>query len=856
MTAPRLSRAPALLLAPLLLLSCKSAVELDQALGYPCSLEAEAEASSCPTGFRCGLDGRCLDARAEELLPTPVTRDAKVEPLLPPALPGAPRLLEGNPAAFVGAGCGQSAIATLVAWVDGAGPGLLLETEEPLFEAPLQADRAQCEALRAGAPPLRHRWVERLDVGGRRVVALAVTGPVVWALADDGALCRTLAAPFGSPAPRCAPSGAPSGADTLRVPITPSGQDGAGGDVVVAASASQAAVWDAAAERFGPAFALPGSGGGGKAPHALLAFAGTAPGAVQLLAATDGGLHVTAPGGTSWQTLTNESSLCGPEAGAVPLRLAWLPMVPLTGGPGGLFIEWRSAAGTSTVHAYRLYPSGSSPVPSCAAFTLPGGDVLSLSSRRQVVVTQPGEGREVRHLEVYDEGLQPAGGERGFVVHAHTRAEDGGAPARLLCRFRPFDAPGFVAVGCDKEVRAGATPSALQPRTALLEQPAVHSRAHPTRLLQASALGHVWFAGATPRVRALSPDRAPEVVAGGETRMELFSPALSTQGLPLALAQDVLLDGAAAPRVGTGALLGQDVARAALPGDAVRLLVEPAAAAQLASPLYWVEHDPSGSTPRMRGLTRLTRSEALRAPYTATLSPAAGDRQLLLTAAHDVLLAADVTDTLGAGGAGAWVRAGDYARLEALPVSEVRLVPLPRVAITALAPLPPGDGYARGYLLAGGRVFRYGASSPLVWRADELLFPRGTPLAVWTEGERGRVGFRDGAVRSLPGRVDLAPAITTATDTAGAGAGAGVEVVDYAQVCGHTFALAGAGLWRLVVEPGAQSGRWREVPLGDALRAGLPADGLAAGRLHAGTSALFLFDPHGRSFRLTDLECR
>lgn len=123
--------------------------------------------------------------------------------------------------------------------------------------------------------------------------------------------------------------------------------------------------------------------------------------------------------------------------------------------------------------------------------------------------------------------------------------------------------------------------------------------------------------------------------------------------------------------------------------------------------------------------------------------------------------------------------------------------PLPGLRISAVAMSPDGlgAGYAGGYLVAGGRLIRFVADNPVVWRTSELLVGDEEVLDVWVESGRGRAGFADGTVVSLPSRVRVAPPI-------------GSRVTAYAPVCERLFAVSETGLHQLIVTEGVSEGSW------------------------------------------------
>ncbi|MCC6332592.1 MAG: hypothetical protein IT380_01235 [Myxococcales bacterium] len=153
---------------------------------------------------------------------------------------------------------------------------------------------------------------------------------------------------------------------------------------------------------------------------------------------------------------------------------------------------------------------------------------------------------------------------------------------------------------------------------------------------------------------------------------------------------------------------------------------------------------------------------------------------------------------------------------------------------------PPASAWLSGYAVSGGRVQRVVAESPTRWRFEELTFPAAlVPREVWFDGERGRVGFDDGVVYSLPSRVPIAPPLP------------GAQAVDFAQTCGLQLALAPSGLFRFEPEATGPIGRWAPVPLPP----GFGAQGLADGRLHAVADEVYVFTRTGETARLTLAPC-
>lgn len=180
---------------------------------------------------------------------------------------------------------------------------------------------------------------------------------------------------------------------------------------------------------------------------------------------------------------------------------------------------------------------------------------------------------------------------------------------------------------------------------------------------------------------------------------------------------------------------------------------------------------------------------------------------------------------------------------------QVRVVPNARAAIASfdlgVASADAGvllDGYA----IAQARLFHITAETVLRWLSDEVpINVRGEPRSVWLDQGRGRVGFGDGRVFSLPSRVLVAPQLPEIAP----------EVSDFGFVCGHAFALGRRALYRLDTSGGGLLGNWVKVDL-DAVVAGAAADpGWEGGALHAveepGERSLSVATAHGNVARIS-----
>ena len=153
---------------------------------------------------------------------------------------------------------------------------------------------------------------------------------------------------------------------------------------------------------------------------------------------------------------------------------------------------------------------------------------------------------------------------------------------------------------------------------------------------------------------------------------------------------------------------------------------------------------------------------------------------------------------------------------------------------------PPDGGYLGGYVVTASGVARVTAESSSRWRTDEVALPAElSPREVWFQAGRGRVGFSNGSVFSLPSRVRIVDAI------------AGGAVEDFVQTCRAQLALTPTGLFRVVSVAGASIGRWEQLPL----PTGFAPDGLSNGRVFAVGSDVYVFTRAGAAARLTLESC-
>ncbi len=206
--------------------------------------------------------------------------------------------------------------------------------------------------------------------------------------------------------------------------------------------------------------------------------------------------------------------------------------------------------------------------------------------------------------------------------------------------------------------------------------------------------------------------------------------------------------------------------------------------------------------------------------------------------------------------AGQNLYAGDVTAVVALPQQPpvpatltVRNVPFAGGNITSMAGLPPKllpkGAIASAYVLSTSGLAQVTATSESRYRSSELLLPDGDALEVWVEGDRARVGMVDGRVFSLPSRLLIGDRVPLPGDD---------EVSDFGQACGQTYALAGAGLYRLAPSSGAV-GTWVKEPLVDAFIATLPQGAFSGGKLLVASPDIHLFAGSGVSATLTIQDC-
>jgi hypothetical protein len=165
--------------------------------------------------------------------------------------------------------------------------------------------------------------------------------------------------------------------------------------------------------------------------------------------------------------------------------------------------------------------------------------------------------------------------------------------------------------------------------------------------------------------------------------------------------------------------------------------------------------------------------------------------------------------------------------------------PLPRSELTDLVLTPasttPDAQYAEAWAISSGRVFRVHASTPSLWRADEVPLPTDVEVVrLWLDGQRARGGDRLGVVFALGARVALSQPLPL-----------GEVAGEYGSRCTNDFVLTQSGrLFQLEASAAGQLATWVERPT--------PARFL---RLVEHGDELRGFDNAGHAYWLDGLSC-
>lgn len=401
-----------------------------------------------------------------------------------------------------------------------------------------------------------------------------------------------------------------------------------------------------------------------------------------------------------------------------------------------------------------------------------------------------------------------------------------------LVDFRPYlppNASSQMSVAPAIEVRCA---DALGRQVTLLLDQAVGSSGCGTRVVESTE-------GPATLVDALLADTSVVGGAGwvgghgqawfGDSM--LHTHALFLDGLPSSLVRGG--DEVAAFRDDTLYFLRADagrgfIAESGLPNDGIDAVASIVGRDDwvLIDDLFVARQAPSGASTSGEAVALAGRSidtTLLRPPYLGTVARTNDGGAVVIASANDALFSGDVTAI--------------YENPNAPPgTMEFRHVPLNRVPIQSLAALDvPTDGgpYAHGWVLTRGDLFEFTASDPERWSSRPVPVPTGAMLEVWADHDRGRLGFADGRVYSLPGLKQLAPPLDAG-------------VYDYYQFEGQPWAVAANGVWRLRSGADAGRGEWYQ-DVQPPMDAG--AITYEGARFFEGNGALYLFTVHGVAVR-------
>jgi hypothetical protein len=172
-----------------------------------------------------------------------------------------------------------------------------------------------------------------------------------------------------------------------------------------------------------------------------------------------------------------------------------------------------------------------------------------------------------------------------------------------------------------------------------------------------------------------------------------------------------------------------------------------------------------------------------RRPFNGAPAMLSDGGTVLVVSASDTLYAANITAQRGD-------RFANPAPLE------VKLAPIPGSPITSFAtldltgaPVSEPRPLLSGYALTASTLFYFAAVTQNRWELKpiDMSGVQGDWVKVWSEKSLGRIGFDDGSIYALRSRVPIARPIPVQ----------GAKVLDYARMCGNTFALTAQGVFRL-----------------------------------------------------------
>ncbi len=831
----------------MLLTGCGACVDLEAPRPYPCSRDAGSDDAQCPSGWTCGLEGachakdvpaeylctsdtdcvgerwrcgpegRCVNAELDALEPTPSAATYRVRRLGPDLLDGQPEHLAVSDDFRVIDVCGQDHPETAaLSWTRDGGLTKVVLAKYPMvvLDGGFPDGGSYCNEESYRLPPQAITLQESASVTlPAPVVALAENGTRTFVALSTGALCiydwRVKQGMTGS----CQSNFFGFLPTELRLSDDP--------PVLLAFNNAQVAAYNISSGIKAPPRAIPGVDGGTTQIHDFILVGDTRD--AYAYAATSRGLYVAnytnglfTPFGAG--TMANpfgpaqlHTTTCdGIEAPrATPLRLqttenedALIGTVVDEKGERGFFLL-RTMAGS---------PGGSCPYPPASP------------SSAYVMGTSFGSDNDC-------EGSKP---ESVHIVQ-HFNSPSYYVRAEVRC----------AAVAGRQEVLQYNLPSGqdltrVEPLLApFYTLPTLGQRSNPRRHAQADALGHIWWSREDVGVNlALFLDRVPLTLVRGPEDW-VMRLAAQVAGIGADANKPILKDttfvawaGSPPTAVDKGDVqfpLLSNVQGA--PAWAVMELFD-----EKQLPPFVGNFSDNLLPVPTRANARFPQS--LTPPTRAVLATRGDGTRLLLVSSFDALYAVVPEDTV----------IETLAQFAGLPEAVVRLVPLPRGAITSLVALPPlpmaAPASVQGYVLAASRLFHFEARSAAVWRADEVLLPEGDPIKVFSDGKSGRVGMADGRVFGLPSRAQIAPSLPSSA----------VRASGFAQVCAQIYALTREGLYRLQSTAGAPQGSWTRLPAQDAW---LSAGGVALdeGILEAAGDQLLVVSPSGRAVQVDGLGC-
>lgn len=415
---------------------------------------------------------------------------------------------------------------------------------------------------------------------------------------------------------------------------------------------------------------------------------------------------------------------------------------------------------------------------------------------------------------------------------------DGNRGLRAWCRrndetqyFEAFTGPNRRGEQADFSTQSGQY---VLPKSPWFQRPLRFSRSNDTVWSQMDDEGHIWSSaddtrGGTPAAPVLSffPERSIRAALYDTAKPMLIGGELALGPLVVSPTQGWIPTSAGGWKsfaFGRNGIIPEAPVRNE-PGWAVTRVADPTINLPLlifdfASLVGGELNEKTG----VRVPARLGDDQLTRPPYTALKIEAGDGSDVLMLAVDDTLTTADVTALRDPEKGFVF----SPSQVVDITPTEVRLTPASRGPITSIAPQKEAGVFASGYLLAGGRPFKYTAANPQLWRTTEVLTEVGQGVAVVSQQGRMRVIYSDGAVVGLPSRTRIAAPLPATAGT----------VITAMAACNDLVALTGTGLFFLGNEG------WKKVQTDAVFDASRPPT------LHEVGAALLLSDSKGNVFRV------